>query len=98
MVNSDESSVESPLSVTDMWMNFKNTDIKIIDCHAPLIKKKVRGSDSCLWVTSDMKKSNQQRDYIHGKARKTNLEDDWSTYRRLHNQVTKSGKECTKNG
>ena len=65
MVNSDESSVESPLSVTDMWMNFKNTYIKIIDCRAPLIEKKVRGSDSCLWVTSDMKKSNQQRDYIH---------------------------------
>ena len=89
VVNSDEYSVESPLSVTNMWMNFKKSYIKIIDCHAPLIKKKVRGSDSCLWVTSDIKKSIQQRDYIHGKARKTNSEDDWSTYRLLRNQVTK---------
>ena len=59
----------------------------MIDKHALLIERSVRGRD-CPWLTSEIKQKIRERDYYLRKARKSNTENAWSTYRRLHNSVT----------
>jgi hypothetical protein len=60
----------------------------VIDKHAPLIKKRVRGRDSP-WFTNEIKTKAHERDYYLRKARKSDKEIDWSTYRRLRDDVTR---------
>ena len=39
-------------------------------------------------LTSEIKQKIRERDYYLRKARRSNTENDWSTYRRLRNSVT----------
>ena len=53
--------------------HFKSLWKSVIDKHAPLIKKRVRGRESP-WFTNEIKIKAQERDYYLRKARRTNKE------------------------
>ena len=62
--------------------------MSIVDKHAPLITKKVRGL-TCPWMNGSIKREIRQREFLLNKARRSNLDEDWSAYRRSRNRVTK---------
>ena len=64
------------------------------DRHAPLIQKRVRGIDSCPWMTGQIKKDIRQRDYLLKKARKSSRDEDWLAYKSMRNRVTNSVKKA----
>ena len=76
------------LSVIDqMWLNFKSAFISVVDRHAPVINKRLRGID-CPWLNGEIKKVMYERDKESKIARKTNLAADWEKYKTLRNRVT----------
>ena len=72
--------------VNDAWKLWEKLFVDKCETHAPLVNKKVRGQ-CCPWLTSDLKKLMNERDYYLKKARRSGSEIDWSTYRRLRNQI-----------
>ena len=76
-------------NVHNGWKTFTSLLKTVIDKHAPLEKKKIRGRD-CPWLTSEIHKKINERDFFLRKVRKTGKENDWSMYCRLRNLVTHS--------
>ena len=70
------------------WDIFKELIVSVINIHAPIKQKLVRGKD-CQWMTPEIQKTMKDRDYHLKKARQTGCELHWSTYRRLRNSVTR---------
>ena len=64
------------------------SSLSIVDKQAPLITKKVRGF-TCPWINGSIKREIRQREFLLNKARRSNLDEDWSAYRRSRNRVTK---------
>ena len=81
-------SVEKEQNVENAWSIFKGLLKSVIDKHVPLAKKKVQGRD-CPWLTNEIRSKMNERDYWLRKARKMGKENDWSSYRRLRNAVTR---------
>ena len=72
-----------------LWISFKNSFLSIVDKHAPLItKKNPRGIESP-WMSGEIKKVMHQHDFQLRKARRSNADEDWKTYRSLRNQVAR---------
>ena len=65
----------------------------IYDSEAPLCKIQVRKYFKS-WVTVELKNSMKDRDSKRERARMTGDRDDWATYRRARNAVTKGVKKC----
>ena len=59
----------------------------VFDLHAPITSKRVKGK-GCPWMTIELKSLMNTRDQLLRKARKSNVDDDWSLYRRIRNQCT----------
>ena len=74
--------------VKDLWTSFKGSFVSIVDEHTPLITKKVCGL-TCPWMNGLIKREIRQREFLLNKARLSNLDEDWSAYRRSRNRVTK---------
>ena len=74
--NVDGSSV-----VNDLWTSFRGSFVSIVDEHTPLITKKVCGL-TCPWMNGLIKREIRQREFLLNKARRSNLDEDWSAYRR----------------
>ena len=53
-----------------------------------ILTKKVRGL-TCPWMNGSIKREIRQREFLLNKARRSNLDEDWSAYRRSRNRVTK---------
>ena len=53
-----------------------------------ILAKKVRGL-TCPWMNGSIKREIRQREFLLNKARRSNLDEDWSAYRRSRNRVTK---------
>ena len=51
----------------DMWREWKNTFLNVVDTHAPLQTKRVRSKKSP-WITSELKKRMHDRDIMKLKA------------------------------
>lgn len=49
---------------------------------------------ACPWLTPDVEKAINIRDGLLRKARQTNQENDWSSYKRQHNRVSDLVKKC----
>ncbi len=77
----------SELNLNNAWCIFKKLFTSIVDKHAPIKQKTVRGKD-CQWMNSEIRHKMRERDYYLKRARKSNVENDWSTYKRLRNTVT----------
>ena len=71
------------------WNLFKSYLSSVIDSHAPLTERKVRGKDNP-WLNRDIKLKINSRDYYLRVAKRSNTEIDWSTYKRMRNNVTNS--------
>ncbi|XP_057299458.1 uncharacterized protein LOC130630077 [Hydractinia symbiolongicarpus] len=63
-------------SVESSWEYFKTTVHAIIDKHAPVITKMVKGR-SCPWLSAEIKKHMNNRDKLLRKARKTKKASNW---------------------
>ncbi len=59
----------------------------MFDHHAPIIEKRIRGK-SCPWLSRDIKKLMNDRDQLLRKARKTNSQADWISYKQMRNYCT----------
>ena len=70
--------------------------MSIVDEHAPLITKKVRGL-ICPWMNRSIKREICLREFLLNKARRSNMDEDWSAYRRSRNRVTKLVREIAEN-
>ena len=47
-MNSSGTANENVICVDKLWLNFMSAFLKVADCHAPLIQKRVRGVDNSL--------------------------------------------------
>ena len=65
----------------------------IADMHAPMKKMKVKGI-SIPWMTAELSRAMQDRDYHLKKAQKTHSQHHWSSYRKLRRFVNKAVREC----
>ena len=81
--------VTNEASASSGWSTFKRLLTNVIDKHAPLVQKKIRGRD-CPWLANEIRHKMNERDFLLRKARKAGEENDWSMYRRLRNLVTRS--------
>ena len=77
----------SERDVNSTWSKWKELFLSVCNKHAPIRHKVLRGI-LCPWLTSATKKLMNERDSFLRKARKTGSDVDWSTYRRLRNQVS----------
>ena len=87
--NLDWEKVTRESNINKAWDIFKRRLKSVIDKHAPLNKKRVRGRDRP-WLTSELKTKAHERNYYLRKARRSGKEINWSTYRRLRNDMTRS--------
>jgi hypothetical protein len=69
------------------WDGFKTIITNIINKHAPLVERTVRGKD-CPWLTREIKQKMYERDYQLRKAKRTKNPEDCSHCRRLGNLTT----------
>ena len=72
---------------------FTSVLIRLFDKHAPPIQKKVKGQP-CPWLPNDLKKHMNARDKLLRKARKTNMEIDWSNYKSKKNMCNNAIKSA----
>ena len=65
VVKTKESSgnVNGSSIVNDLWTSFKGSFVSIVDKHAPLITKKVRGL-TCPWMNGSIKREIRQREFL----------------------------------
>ena len=63
------------------WDCFKNKLARVIDKHAPMVKKSVRGRD-CPWLNNSIGNMMNERNNLLKKARNTGKESEWSAYRK----------------
>ena len=75
-------------SIDEQWANLKSAFLSTASNHAPLIEKRSRGID-CPWMNGKIKKTIRERDHCLIKARRTNADEHWATYRHLRNLVTR---------
>lgn len=75
------------VNVNDAWNLFKRYIKLVINKHAPLKDRKVRGKENP-WLTREIKRLMHTRDFFLRRFKKTNAERDWSNYKRLRNIVT----------
>ena len=65
----------------------------VANCHAPVKKTRLKGCQ-VPWISSELKKSMQERDRCYGKAVKSNSLDSWAKYKKLRADVNKEVKKC----
>ena len=97
--NYDENAFRRELSLTDWnllffnndfnlsWNAFKDKLRQLINVHAPLTEKIVRGKRAP-WLTIDIKVAINDKDHYLKVARRANNKADWQLYRKSRNYVT----------
>ena len=73
-------------NVNDAWQQMKTIMLNIMNKHAPLAQRRIKGR-SCPWLNRHFKKAMNNRDYHLRKTRRTRAEVNWSMYKRLPNRV-----------
>ena len=68
-----ETSQSNQLHVEEHWNNFKTKFITVVDHHANVIQKRMRGTNNCPWMNAEIKHKIRERDYTLKKARKSKL-------------------------
>ena len=69
---------------------------KVFDKYAPIIEKRIKGKP-CKWLNSDLRKEMNNRDKQMRNARKTNSDEDWTSYRKMRNECNKNVKRAKSN-
>ena len=73
--------------VNSAWNMFKRYVTTAVDTHTPLVERKIRGKENP-WMSREIKIKMNSRDYYLRRAKRSNSEVDWSTYKRMRNNVT----------
>ena len=80
-------------NVNSAWTSMKETLLRVINKHAPIIQKRVKGR-YCPWLTPELKTLMNNRDKFHRKARKTMSENDWNAYKQAKNHCNNAVKQA----
>ena len=83
----DENDVDA--TVNSWCQCFTESMFYIADMHTPMKKMKVKGI-SIPWMTAELSRAMQDRDYHLKKAQKTQSQHHWSSYRKLRCFVNKA--------
>ena len=78
------------------FTNFKDTNLLVANVHVPLMEKRERGKPSP-WISGELKRYICERDNRLRKARRTNKNEDWATYKSLRSSVIRSIKRVKSN-
>ncbi len=73
--------------VDNAWSIWYSIFMSIINHHAPVKTKRIRGA-SVPWLDSEILKLMRQRDRVHKIAKQTGLQIHWDSYKNLRNNVT----------
>ena len=88
MLNSSFIGLELELDPNVMWLKWRNVFTSIAEKHAPLTTRKVR-SQHTPWLTSEIKKEMNHRDYLKQKATRTNSRYFYQAYKVARNKTNK---------
>ena len=88
MLNSSFIGLELELDPNVMWLKWRNVFTSIAEKHAPLRTRKVR-SQHTPWLTSEIKKEMNHRDYLKQKATRTNSRYFYQAYKVARNKINK---------
>ena len=88
MLNSSFIGLELELDPNVMWLKWRNVFTSIAEKHAPLRTRKVR-SQHTPWLTSEIKKEMNHRDYLKQKATRTNSRYFYQAYKVARNKTNK---------
>jgi len=80
-------SQESTKSVNENWIFFRDGVHKIMNDHIPSKMSKTR--HDLPWVTTRIKREMRRRDRLLNKAKRSQLETDWSSFRKQRNLIPK---------
>ena len=80
--------IEKGLDPNKMWETWKNVFTSIADKHAPLRTRKVR-SKHAPWLTNEIKKQMNHRDYLKQKATQTKSRHFYEAYKVARNKTNK---------
>ena len=69
------------------WNSIKTMVLQLIDKHVPY--KNTKQKTSLPWVITEIKRNMRKRDRLFLKARTSNANTDWNTYRSFRNSVVK---------
>jgi hypothetical protein len=79
--------IDTSLTVEEPWVSFKETLISLIDKHAPMCIKRVRGN-TLPWINNEIRTLIVKRNVHHKKAKNSGLINDWRAYKQIRNLVT----------
>ena len=82
-------------SIDTMWTEFKNSIHECIHKHVP--HKTIRSNRRLPWINQQIKKDMKIRKRLYNIAKKTNIQDDWVTYRKMKNLINAKLKEAHNN-
>ena len=75
-----------------MWETWKNVFTSIADKHAPLRTRKVR-SKHAPWLTNEIKKQMNHRDYLKQKATQTKSRHFYEAYNKVARNNQQNGRK-----
>ena len=79
-----------------MWHAWKTIFNNVVDRHAPLRTKRVRGSKAP-WITTELKQLMHQRDVLKIKAIQSKNPQDWSAFKKARNTVNNDIRHAKEN-
>ena len=80
--------VDNENNIDDALLTWNKLFSEVADDHAPVKRRRVNGTP-LPWMNSKISESMRDRDWYHRKARKSNSEKHWNTYRKLRNKVNR---------
>ena len=85
----------SCIDVNTAWQIMKDILISVIDRYAPLMKRRIKGKP-CPWMTANLKRAMNERDYLLKKSRKSKGTFDLRMYKLKRNRVNKAVRDAKK--
>ena len=73
--------------VNDAWSIWHSMSMSIINRHAPMKSKRIRGNE-LPWLDGEIIQLMRQRDRAHKIAKRSGSQNDWEVYKKLRNYVT----------
>lgn len=91
--NVDWESITQLENPNDIWFNWKEKFLSIVNKHAPIKKKRIRNKRSP-WLNKDICKLLFDRDKLKSTAIRSGDSQDWASYKRSKNIVTNKIKKA----
>lgn len=82
-------------NISAMWENFVSKFLGVVNKHAPLVERKVRGQQ-IPWMNDEIRQMIHNRDHYKRIANKSQNDIDWENYKNLRNLVNSTIKRAKK--